>query len=295
LSFGPAGASGYAVPPNTLVRVAQTRRKALLMDGIWLLVFRFRHLSRLGVPHGLTRRHRALPGQGNVGFAGAPLHEVVCNRERWWRAIGLDWQRTVFARQVHGTTILTVTAQDAGRGARLPDTALPSSDGLATAEVELPLAVLCADCAPILLYDPVNHVAGALHAGWRGTVDGIAVHAVQTLRAAFGTDPDRLLVGIGPTIGPCCYEVGDEVIEGWSALGIGRAARAVTRVGGHWRFDLVTANRLALESAGVAARNIEVAGICTRCRSDEWFSHRAARAGTALPGHFAAVIAVPLK
>jgi YfiH family protein len=208
--------------------------------------------------------------------------------------IGLDLRRTVCARQVHGTVTSVVTEQHAGSGAAAPETALPSTDGLATAEVALPLAIFCADCAPILLYDPINRVSCALHAGWRSTVAGISSQAVETLRSVFGTDPARLLVGIGPAIGACCYQVGDEVIEAWCIRRVDRKGLAVRRSTHGWHFDLVLANRLTLESAGVTPHHIEVAGICTRCRCDEWFSHRAACAGLAHPGHFAAIIAVPV-
>jgi YfiH family protein len=259
-----------------------------------LNVFRFHHLSELGVPHGMTRREPSLPSDGDVSFAtaGSPA-EARLNRQRWWHAIGLDWRRTVCGRQVHGARVALVSECEAGRGADGPDTALPATDGLVTADPGLPLAIFCADCAPVLLYDPVHRVAAALHAGWRGTVAGIVLEAVNLLITEFGTDPAQLRAGIGPAIGPCCYEVGDEVIESWLSRQLDREHRAVIRCDGRWHFNLWEANLLALELAGVPPANVELAGICTRCRSGEWFSHRAYQAGHIRAGRFAAVIAVP--
>lgn len=257
-------------------------------------IFRFQRLADLGVPHGITRRERSLPSDGDVSFATAGSPSAVRhNRQRWWAAMGLDWRRTVCGRQVHGTRVMLVSEREAGRGADGPATALPATDGLVTSDPGLPLAVFCADCAPVLLYDPVNRVAAAVHAGWRGTVAGIAIEAVRLLVTEFGTDPGQLRAGIGPAIGPCCYEVGDEVIETWIGTRLDRGLRAVIRHDGRWHFDLWRANLLTLEAAGLVASHVEIAGICTRCRSNEWFSHRATQAGESGAGRFAAVIAVP--
>jgi copper oxidase (laccase) domain-containing protein len=95
----------------------------------------------------------------------------------------------------------------------------------------------------------------------------------------FGSRPDSLVVGIGPSIGPCCYEVGDEVIEAWESAGVPgwEAARVEKEPRAH--FDLWTANRQTLHRAGVPEGQIEVAGLCTRCNGERFFSHRAAMAG----------------
>lgn len=256
-------------------------------------VYRFRHLEALGVPHGITRRHPSLPLEGDVSFATGEAAAVRDNRRRWWQAIGLDWRRTVCARQVHGTRVVLVSERDAGSGADVLETAISATDGLATCVPGLPLAVFCADCAPVVLYDPVNRVAAALHAGWRGTVSGVVREAVRLLHTEFGTDPAQLRAGIGPAIGVCCYEVGDEVLEAWSQCGIDRQGRAVLRRSSGWHFDLVEANRLSLLAASLRPDHVELAAICTRCRSSDWFSHRAYRAGSSRAGRFAAVIAVP--
>jgi polyphenol oxidase len=123
------------------------------------------------------------------------------------------------------------------------------------------LAVKTADCVPILLADERLRAVAAVHAGWRGTVAGIAQRAVESMRERFGTDPADLSAALGPAIGECCYEVGPEV-----AAQFGRQERA--------RIDLVEANRRQLVAAGLAERRIHAACLCTMCRGDEFHSYR---------------------
>jgi hypothetical protein len=147
------------------------------------------------------------------------------------------------------------------------------------------LAVTIADCAPLILYDPTRHALAVVHAGWRGTVAGIAAAAVEAMRAAYGTQPSDLWAGVGPSIGPCCYEVGDEVIDAWLAGGIVDSQRAVTPgPGERQHFDLWSANHLQLMATGVPSEHIEVAQRCVRCEMGRFFSHRAAMTGAAQRG-----------
>jgi YfiH family protein len=136
-----------------------------------------------------------------------------------------------------------------------------------------------ADCTPVWLYDPVQRAIGLAHAGWRGTVVGAARATVAAMQSAYGCRPADLLAGIGPAIGPCCYEVGEDVaqaIDGAFSEAAGRLLSPQTN--GKWHLDLWAANRHTLMQAGV--QQIEVAGICTACHTDEWFSHRAERGRT---------------
>jgi YfiH family protein len=149
---------------------------------------------------------------------------------------------------------------------------------------EVGLGVVVADCVPVLLYDTRRHALGLAHAGWRGTVGLIARETLQAMRAAFGSDPADVAAGIGPSIGPCCYEVGDEVIEAWRAAGVANANHAVVSRHTRYHFDLWTANRLVLVECGVPRRRIEDSALCTRCHRDRLFSYRAAREGLARGG-----------
>ena len=150
-------------------------------------------------------------------------------------------------------------------------------DALITNAVALPLFLVFADCVPLILFDPVHHALGACHAGWRGTVNGIGPAALKAMAAAFGTRTADVQVGIGPSIGPESYEVGDDVIQLATAKLTGGEKYFCKRNGDHSNpcFDLWQANADQLTAAGVLGRNIEIAGIDTARNTDEFYSHRA--------------------
>jgi YfiH family protein len=140
---------------------------------------------------------------------------------------------------------------------------------------------------PVLFYDPVQSVIGIAHAGWRGTLQGAQVSVVETMRDAFGSRPEDIQAGIGPSIGPERYQVGEEVVEQVEAV-FGSTEGLITRADdGSAYFNLWEANRRQLEGAGL--RHIEIAAICTAQHTDEFFSHRAENGKT---GRFGAVIAL---
>ncbi len=255
-----------------------------------LPIFRFESLSRHPLLHGVTGRHPSLPGEGDVNIAGRlERHEAFANRVVWADEIGVDASAIVTGRQVHGNSVQVVDETYAGRGASIIGEAIPSTDALVTRAVGLPLLVYTADCVPIVVYDPANHALGVAHAGWRGTVSNVAGALVETMSNAFGSDPGELVVGIGPSIGPCCYEVGDEVIAGWRDLGLNRGEEAVVRHGNRLHLDLWRANELAFEESGVVRERIERSEVCTRCQSDRYFSRRA---GVGHRGLFATIAAL---
>ena len=247
---------------------------AMTSTGDDLVPFRFALLAAVpGLRHGITRREG--PGlAGNISFTRGPdAPTVVAARARWCRPIGVDPAALVFMRQVHGTTVERVTAAERGRGALQP-ASLPAADALATDVPGVALVALCADCVPLILVDPVRRVAATVHAGWRGTVSGVVEAAIAAMRAWYGSRPADLLAGIGPSIGPCCYEVGPEV----AAAALTSYGQSVLRPGeraDHPYFDLWAAARHALLRAGVRPARIELAEVCTRCHAHEYFSHRA--------------------
>ncbi|HLI50577.1 MAG TPA: peptidoglycan editing factor PgeF [Thermomicrobiaceae bacterium] len=249
-------------------------------------------LSRAGVVHGVTHRTSSMPLGGDVSYVSgaSDTSAVAANRDRWSERLGTTGERWVCAQQVHGVSYSVTGEADAGRGARSFEDAIPDTDILMSQTPGLALTVFCADCTPVLLWDPVRRAATAVHAGWRGTVKNAAGAAVSGMRHEFGSEPSDLVAFIGPSIGPCCYEVGGEVFDFWRAGGLDPEDEAVNQRDGRSHFDLWTANRLALLNAGVPSENIEVAGQCTMCHPDRWFSHRASK-GSA--GRFAALIVVP--
>lgn len=145
-------------------------------------------------------------------------------------------------------------------------------DGLVTAEKDLLLSVRTADCVPVLLCDKNKKICAAVHAGWRGTVGGITKNAVRMM-SEMGIDKDDILVAIGPCIGKCCYEVGEEVREEFVSLSPEYSA-FFTPVGDKFMLDLTLANIKILEDAGISARNISCCDICTKCHEEHFYSHR---------------------
>jgi len=220
----------------------------------------------------------------NVSFAVQDDPERVrANRERMARAVGWDPAHIVSALQVHGRRVAAVGREHL-RKADLADT-----DALVTGESGILLLLKFADCAPVVLWDPVRRVVGLAHAGWKGTVLGIPAATVEFMARTFGSSPADIMAGIGPSIGPCCYRVGPEVAS-VAERGFAGAGVVLRDADGGAIFDLWSANAETLMRAGVLEENIAIAGICTRCRHDLFFSHRAV--GGKLTGRFGVVVGI---
>lgn len=247
-----------------------------------------------GIVHGFTGRGGGVSpppfASLNLGLqVGDDPALVRENRRRLCRALGIDPERLVAGRQVHGAGVARVGTADMGRGALDAAGALPGVDALVCAEPGPVLLGLFADCVPVLILDPRTPAVAVVHAGWRGTHQEVVSRAVAAMARAFGTRPHECQAAIGPSIGPCCYEVGPEVADafaGWASRN-GGTAGIVVRRHGRLYLDLWAANRRLLEVAGVPATHTVAAGICTRCRMDLCFSHRGSGGRT---GRMAAVI-----
>ena len=217
-----------------------------------------------------------------------------------WRlvaeAIGVPPSRLLRLTQVHGrdvfvhrdgrgpTTGWNIPAADAAGGADWPVADISMTDDPTVA-----LAVQVADCVPLLLADPLTGAVAAVHAGWRGTAAGAAVAAVEALGREFGARPDRLVVAQGPGIGPCCYTVGDELVDAFRTGGFAdRVDRWFIRdEAGDLTLDVWAANRDQLIASGVPAAAIHLSNLCTAGRPDLFASYRRDGPGT---GRIAAVI-----
>ena len=215
-----------------------------------------------------------------------PAH-VRENRRRYLAALGLDAERICTIRQVHGTEIVRATRRDAGRGAWDYDDALADADAIITNDRGVPLMLCYADCVPVLLYDPVHHAAGVVHAGWKGTVQRIAAQTIVHMGEEFGTAPSDVLAGIGPSIGAGCYTVGIEVAEHFRAAFPAHAEKIVQERNGEIHLDLWTANHVQITETGVLEENIDHADICTSCDRSFFYSYRGAGGRT---GRLAAVM-----
>lgn len=190
---------------------------------------------------------------------------VAENWRRFAAAAGFAAERVAFATQVHGASVRSVGA---GEGGFRP---LGEHDALVTTHPGVVLTLSIADCVPIYILDPVRPGVGLAHAGWRGTLAGAGPAAVAALRAA-GARPADCTALLGPSIGPCCYAVDEPLAAEFErAFGPGVALRRGDRA----FLDLWTANRRALVRAGLHAEQVLVSGLCTACRRDLFYSHRA--------------------
>ena len=208
-------------------------------------------------------------------FTSRPLRLAPTDEDGWTalaRSVGVQPKALVRVRQVHGADVLTIRAGDSVP----PVDERPEADIIASNDPEVALVVLAADCVPLLVADPVTGAAAAGHAGWRGTASHVARRAVGTLQSMFAGRPGDFIAAVGPSIGPCCYDVGGELIEAFERQGHG--ARAIRlwfqRVEGRYRLDLWRATRDALEDAGVEPEHILVSGLCTATHHDWFWSYR---------------------
>ena len=202
-----------------------------------------------------------------------------------WQAVaalaGVGGNRLRLLHQVHGRRI--VVAGD-------ERDVLPEADGIISDDPSVALVVRVADCAPLLIADRRRGAVAAVHAGWRSTMQRIAAEAVHAMAGAFGSDPSDLVVAIGPSLGDCCGEMGDEVIEAFGVAGHppARLERWFVRAeGGRPHFDLWRANADQLAEAGVPSSAIHASRLCTRTYPATFHSYRAAGAQA---GRMAAVI-----
>jgi YfiH family protein len=215
----------------------------------------------------------------NLSFAvGDEPGAVLENRRRAAASIGADLGDFVFSRQVHGAGVRVVTADDRGSGAFVLDESVPEADALVTADPSVVLAILAADCVPIVLYDPVAHVLGCVHSGWRGTVARVSEAALAAM-SSLGATQENVVAGVGPAISPERYQVGADVADAVER-DLGAAAAEVIRPDGtgKWLLDLWAANRIVLREAGLADEHINVAAIPTGAAGNNlFFSDREVR------------------
>jgi YfiH family protein len=205
----------------------------------------------------------------NLGLrVGDDLRQVLANRRRVATVLGLAGRPWALARQVHGARILTVEARRLGQGPPEAKPPLGDADGLVTTDPGVVLAVLTADCAPVLLADPAAGVVGALHAGWRGLAAGVVEAGVAAM-AELGADPAATAGLVGPAVGGCCYEVGTEVRE---AVGDRLPAALAATRDGRPALDPAAGAAQALALAGVG--QVTVAAECTFDLEERHFSHR---------------------
>jgi YfiH family protein len=235
-----------------------------------------RLLADAGVSvQGFTTRHEGVsrPPYNSLNLGLSTLdspHTVEGNRSLLARAFGTRVERLVSVTQVHGSDLLVLDQPnpDFSHFQKL------ECDGIVTNQPGVMIGVCVADCVPLLLLDPVQKVAAALHAGWKGTAQGIAVKGVEAMAELFDSRPAHILAAIGPAIGPCCYEVDEPVAVAFREQDGNFESFARPAAPGKWRLDLVEANRRQLLRAGVGEERIETSNLCVCCEKNLFFSYR---------------------
>ena len=213
----------------------------------------------------------------NLGLHVGDVDEnVLINREKFAQSLGFQLDDIVTPNQIHGDKIFRVNENHRGRGSKIYSDSIEKTDALITDVKNLPLMLCFADCVPIMFVDVENFAVGIAHGGWKGTVNKIAAKTFLAMRENFGTTPENCLVGIGPSIGACCYEVGENVKSACKENFPNHDELIINRNGKIY-FDLWAANKIQLEEVGLPAKNIDVAGECTCCNANFYFSYRNAR------------------
>ncbi len=236
--------------------------------------------------HGVSTRQGGVSGPPfeslNLGYSTPDSEDDVTeNRRRFLLALNADPATLMVAHLTHGNAVAVFKAGEEATWSRACVPIRPGSsrrawvyetDGVVSDASGYTFLLTAADCTPLLFWDPTRRVIGAAHAGWRGTARGIAVKVVNSMVAEFGCDPHDIVVGIGPSIGPCCYTVGEEVMRTFAESNL---EPAVVPDEHGTRLDLWESNRKQLRAAGLHDDNIETSGLCTACNLSRFYSHRA--------------------
>ncbi len=225
----------------------------------------------------------------NIGFnSGDDNQKVLSNRHVLSNAVNIPPDNFTFANQTHSSNIAVIDNNARGLGFTDNKNSINDKDSLITATANICITIQVADCVPVFLYDSKKHVIAAVHAGWKGTVKQITGKTVNILIDLYGSKPGNIFAGIGPSIGPCCYETGENVYNEYINSDIPEkdSIKPSAKTGKYY-FDLWEANRSQLISSGIKPGHIETASICTKCNNELFYSFRAAGGST---GRFAAGI-----
>ena len=230
------------------------------------------------VRHGFSTRlggvSQGIYASMNLSFTrGDDPCAVRENFDRFCSAVGVLADRVVVSAQEHHTMIYNATAADCGRGITR-DRGYEDVDGLLTDEPGVVLCTQYADCVPLFFVDPVRRVVGTSHSGWKGTVAQIGAVTVERMCADYGCRRQDILAGIGPSIGPCCFEVDAPVYEAFAGMDLWEERFVRRRPEEKFDIDLWAVNRRILEKAGLRPEHITATDLCTKCHADVFWSHR---------------------
>jgi YfiH family protein len=227
----------------------------------------------------------------NLGLhVGDDPDKVMKNRKRLATTIGIPLRHFTIGEQIHSGNVTIISQESRGKGSTNNKDAISVTDAMVTSVAGICLVILVADCVPMLFFDPVQRAIGVAHAGWKGTLEYIASKTVRAMEDTFGSSPHDIIVGMGPSIGPCCYEVGPEVISRVRGIFPSSKEYVLNESGdGKGHVDLWRANLDQLLHAGIQRKNVEMAMKCTCHNPDLFFSYRHQKGET---GRFGAGISI---
>ncbi len=202
---------------------------------------------------------------GNMSLCFGDTIDSLANRQKFLLGIGIDYKKLICAKQVHGAKVEYVTQANLGSGALDYDSSITDTDGFITDQPGVPIAILTADCLSIFIYDPVRPAIAILHAGWRSTEKNVSQAGVSRMREKFGSQPKDLLIGFGPSIRSCCFEVEKDFKSNF--------AFGLIKRDGHVFMDMALINQWQLVGCGVREENIFDPRLCT-FSDDNLFSFR---------------------
>ena len=250
-----------------------------------LRFFQFESLKDANLDHAILTRHGGVsPSPWNSLNYGRTVGDedtrVTTNITRGLGVTGQSLDEAFDVWQVHSVKVVRAD------GPNLAGDHL-KADAIITDRSGVTLMMRFADCVPIMIYDPRQRAAGIAHAGWLGTVRGMAAELVRNMQKEYGSKPDEMLAGIGPSVGPDHYPVGVDVIEQFGRAQGESAQKHLHSINGAIHLDLWSANEARMRSAGV--NSIEISEICTACNLQDWYSHRGENGAT---GRFGAHLAI---
>lgn len=210
----------------------------------------------------------------NLSFREDLKENVIKNYQIICDAINCNYENVVFSSQTHKDKIYKVTKKDIGKGL-LKESDIYGFDALITNEPEIVLTTFYADCVSIFILDPIKKAIGIAHSGWKGTVLEIGKKTILKMKEEYNTNPKDLIVGIGPSISKCCFQVDLLVVEQFkNAIPFSEKYIFNDNEEGKYKIDLQNIIKESILTTGVLEQNIEISGLCTMCNSDIFFSHR---------------------
>ena len=233
--------------------------------------FTFSHFKKSpSLLHAVTTKSNDLPYAFSLALhTGEAVENILANRNKLSTLLHSDEPlHYIVANQTHSDNIKIITHKETKGWESLSD-AIEDCDALITDVKGVVLNVLTADCVPILLYDKEKEVVAAVHAGWKGTKAQIVAKTIHKMTEMYGCDPKEIIAGIAPSIGRCCYEVGEDVAEHFFDMPEG-----FTPKGEKYMLDLPFINKQQLLDAGLQEENIEMSHTCTACDVERFFSYR---------------------